>query len=407
MKIRTILKISFSLAANSKHGKFLNFVRYISVLGVMLGTIALIISMSVLAGFEKELKEKAVNFTSHIQIDTYKQLGIAGYQQFIHKLKSSYPEISKAAPVIKREALISSKQDIDGVIIKSINNQFDITSIKSNIISGGLPNENNREILISEALRKKLDVKIADTVILYYMKSNLSLNVNAIPDAEKFKICGVYQTGMAKYDAALAFIDFNTLSKMLNFPQGEAAGIDIVLNKSGDIQRVSRLLNDSLSYPFMVSNVFEMHSSIFAWIDLQKEPIPIVLALISIVAAMNIITILLINVVEKTHTIGILRVMGMSSFAIISVFLVQGVFFGAIGSILGAAISYLFSYLQVNYKMISLNGSVYFLDYLPIAIEHINYITVIAASIVLSFIVTFIPSIIAMRIKPIKVINFK
>lgn len=407
MNLRTIFNISIKIASNSKHGKFVNFVRYISVLGVMFGTIALIISMSVLSGFETEIKEKAVSFTSHIQIETYKQIGINNYPEFISKIKKDYPIISKAAPVIKREALISSKKDIDGIVLKSISKEFDITNIRKYIKEGNLPEPNAKEILISETMKSKLQADTGDTVIIYYMKSNKEFSSNSIPDAEKFKICGCYQTGMAKYDEIHAFVDYNKLAAMLNISSIDAFGIDLMLKETKAIESVSKIMNENLNYPFIVSNVYELHSSIFAWIDLQKEPIPIVLALISIVAAMNIITILLINVVEKTHTIGILRVMGMSSKVILSIFLIQGVFFGALGSLLGAGISYLFSYLQINYKLISLNGSVYFLDYLPIQINQMNYALVIIASILLSFLVTFIPSIIAMRIKAIKVINFK
>lgn len=407
MNIKNLFYISRKLAGQAKHGKFLNFVRIVAVCGVMLGTLALIISMSVLSGFETSLKEQAVKFTSHIRVDTYKQKTIPNYLNTIVKIKSNFPEVKSAAPFIEREALISSKKNIDGIIIKSINAKFDITGISQKITLGKLPEVNSNQIMIGERLADKLSVTINDSVIIYYMKPGESYNSSSFPEVKKFQICGKFRSGMAQYDNSMIFADFNTMQNLLHFTTEQAAGIDIMLNSIAKLNKISKQMEDFLDYPYMCSNVLELHSSVFAWIELQKEPIPLVLGLIGIVAVMNIITILLISIVEKTHTIGILRTLGMPNKSILGLFIFQGTTIGSIGTFLGAAIAYLFSILQQNYQIIKLDGDIYFLDALPINIDINNYLIVMGLSLGLSFLVTFVPSLIALKVKPIKAINFR
>ena len=407
MKLNTLFFISGKLASQAKHGKFLNFVRIIAICGVMLGTLALIISMSVLSGFESSLKEQAIRFTSHIRIDTYRQKTIPDFSMIISRLRGKYSIIKTAAPFIEREALISSKKSIDGIVLKSINKQFDITDISQKITKGNLPNRNSKEILLGEKLAEKLFVNLNDSIIIYYMKSGTDFGKMTFPEIQKFKIAGLYRSGMAQYDNSIVFADFNFMQNMLNFDSKQSLGIDLMLKNINNISYFSSAIEDYLNYPYMCSNVLELHSSIFAWIELQKEPIPLVLGLIGIVAVMNIITILLISIVEKTHTIGILRALGMPNSSILGIFIFQGTIIGTIGTILGALAAYLFSYIQQTYQIIRLNGDIYFLDALPIHIDINNYLIVIAISLLLSFLVTLVPSLIALKVKPIKAINFR
>ncbi len=407
MNPNILLYISRKLAGQAKHGKFLNFVRIIAIGGVMLGTLALIISMSVLSGFETSLKEQAIRFTSHIRVDTYKQKTIPNYDFTVNKIKRKFPIVESAVPFVEREALISSKMSIDGIIIKSINRDFDITNISSKITKGKLPTENSKEILIGERLADKLSVNLSDSIIIYFMKPGAEISKITFPEVLKFKIAGLYKSGMAQYDNSMVFADFNYMQSMLNFTARQSVGIDIMLSDISSLSAVSLAMEEYLNYPYMCSNVLELHSSIFAWIELQKEPIPLVLALIGIVAVMNIITILLISIVEKTHTIGILRALGMPSSSILGIFIFQGTIIGSIGTILGAGLAYLFSILQQTYQIIKLDGNIYFLDAVPINIDINNYILVVTISLSLSFLVTLIPSLIALKVKPIKAINFR
>jgi lipoprotein-releasing system permease protein len=389
-----------------KRANFVRFVKFAAVFSVLIGVAALIISISILNGFEKGIEENAIKFTSHIQAETYKQIPIQNFDEAIRRLKLQFPLVKSAAPYIQKEALISSKKSVDGASIKAIRPGDDITNIKSKIIQGEFPKTGANQILISQRLSEKLKLKIGDLATVYLVK-NRDFRAEQFPEIEKFQISGIYKTGMAKYDDLAVFADLNYIQTILGYAPNHCGGIDVMLKDVSNISQTTKSIEAFLDFPFICYNVYEIHSAMFAWIDLQKKPIPIVLTLISIVAAMNIITILLIIIVEKTHTIGILRTLGMSSQAIMSIFLIRGLSLGALGAFLGAGIAYAFSYLQQTYALIKLNGEVYFLDALPIKIDINTYVLVVSASLILSFLITFIPAFIALRVKAVKAINFR
>jgi lipoprotein-releasing system permease protein len=190
-------------------------------------------------------------------------------------------------------------------------------------------------------------------------------------------------------------------------PDNSAASVDIMLYDINTAAYVSKKMNLSLGYPYYAYTVFDLHSAIFAWIELQKAPIPLVLGLISIVAVFNIVTILLITVVEKTHSIGILRALGMPRNNIIRIFIIQGLSIGLVGTLLGCGIGLTVGLIQQHYQIFKLHGEIYFLDTLPVRFEAWHFITVISVSLVLSFLATLIPAFIAARIQPIRAIRFK
>lgn len=394
------------LNSGIQHGNFFRFVKFAAVLSVMLGTMALLISMSVLQGFEDKLAENAIKFTSHIKLEKYQQKSIMNYPQVIQALKLQFPSIAIASPYLQKEALISTKTDVDGIMLKAIAPQNEATDIKSKLIAGKMSQIGTNEIIIGERLSKKLNVKIGDKVTVYLMLSQ-TYSENQFPEVEKFILSGIYRTGMAKYDDISVFCELSYLAKLLNYTSYECGGIDIMLNNIADIKPLSRRIEAYMDFPYMCTNVYDLHSAMFAWIELQKQPIPLVLGLISLVAVMNIITILLILIVEKTHTIGILRTLGMSRKAILGIFLVRGTSIGIFGTILGAGFAFLITYLQQTYEIIKLKGEIYFLDSLPITNSLDNYLLVIAISLGFSFLITLLPALTALRVQPIKAINFR
>ena len=386
----------------------MNFARGVALISVTLGTLALIISLSVLGGFDKMLKENAVKFTSHISTVTFNRKPIADYDGISAKLKYNFPDISGIMPVIEREGLISSKDYVEGVMIRGFQPDNDITQLKRNIMEGkfSFSSDRSKEIVIGKRLARKLNAGVGDIVVVYAM-TETQMGTMGYPDINKFKIVGIYETGMAKYDDIAVFVPLKTANTIFRIPENSSTGFEIILDDINKAIPFTEKIQDFLGYPFFCLSVFVTHSSIFAWIDLQKEPIPIVLGLISIVAIFNIITILLITVVEKTRTIGILSTLGMNKREIMSVFILQGTTVGITGTIAGAIISLVLSLLQQNFHLITLKGDIYFLDTLPVLISLWNYLIVGGISIALSFLATLIPAYIAVRISPVRAIRYK
>lgn len=408
VKFKLLRYIAQRFSASGNNKRFLNFARTVAFISVILGSMALIISLSVLDGFENELKNNAVKFTSHIKLKAFDNKPIQNFSILKQKLKSNYPEISEIAPVIEKESLISTKSFVEGVVIKGISSEYDLTNINENIIDGKFKFTEllSNEIIIGKRLADKLKVRLNDEVIIYAMQGE-ELTQFLMPNIEKFKVIGIYETGMAQYDDIYIYIPFQ---KSLNFFQmgsNSCSSIDIMLKDILQSNKITKKINKEIGYPYYALSVFELHSSIFAWIEMQKAPIPLVLGLISIVAVLNIITILLITVVEKTHSIGILRALGMPRINIVKIFIIQGLSIGIIGTFIGSLIGLIFGLLQQQFGLISLEGDIYFLDKLPIHFELWHFVVVILTATTLSFFATLVPSIIASSIKPIRAIRFK
>ncbi|MCX7735665.1 MAG: FtsX-like permease family protein [Candidatus Kapabacteria bacterium] len=400
--------ISKRLSKPAEDRSFLGFVRVVALISITLGSMALIISLSVLQGFEKALFENAVKFNSHITVNAFERKIINNTPEIINNLRRFIHGISSLHPSIERQGLLKSKNTLEAVLIKGYDSKNDITNIKSNLIKGTFEfsDKFSKEIVISKRMSEKLNVSIGDNLILYSMRESPAGNL-AYPDIDKFKIIGIYQTGFAKYDDAIVFIPFFTAYRVFQIPENSATSLEIMVSDLNLVQSLSEKIQSVIGYKYYTLTVFEMNSSAFAWIELQKDPIPIVLGLISLVAVSNILTILLITVVEKTRSIGILRALGVTSKDIIKIFIFQGLSIAVIGNLIGCSLALLFTFLQKNFGLINLRGEVYFLDTLPVSIDIWHYITVIIISLTLALISTLIPSYIATKINTIQAIRFK
>ncbi len=388
-------------------GRFLKFARAVSFISVMLGVLALLLSLAILYGFENDLKKAAVKFTSHIVINTLNREPIQQADEVISLLKSKYSEVASAVPICEREGLVRSDLHTDGVLIKSYSPDSDINEFYKNIKIGEkrFSSDSANEVILGQRLASKLGVECGSSVILYAIKSSAS----GLPDSRiaKFKVIGLYQTGMAQYDENLVLIPLGTSRNFLKIASGDCNKIEVMLKDINQSSVLSKKMMDFLGFPFWTMTYYEIHSSIFAWIELQKEPIPLVLGIISLVAVLNIITTLLIMVVEKTHTIGVLRTLGMKRLDIVKIFVSQGIRIGSYGMIFGAIVAFALSLLQQQFHFMSLKGEIYYLDSLPIFISPLHYAVVLSISFILILLSTVIPALVASGLKPMKTIRFK
>ena len=189
--------------------------------------------------------------------------------------------------------------------------------------------------------------------------------------------------------------------------QNSISGYNIKLTNLSEIDTISAKLQSELGYPYYARTIFQVHQNIFTWIDLQKEPIPIVLGLIIIVAIFNIVGTMLMIVLERTSSIGILKSIGFSKKKILRIFFIQGLFLGALGIFIGCILALLLSFLQMQFNIISLPGSIYFISSVPISIDLSNYLLVAVLGLVLSVFASLIPSYIASRMNVISSIRFE
>jgi len=371
---------------SKRKGGFISFITIIGIAGVMLGVAALIIALTILGGFEKEIKEKVIGFSAHIQV--------VGFQN------------QPVSPVVARESIIRAKGKTEGILLKGIDEATDVSSIRRHIVDGkfdlGSPS-GPPKLVIGKKLARKLDLAVGDRAILFGIGGNL--RSVASPLVRQFEVAGIYETGMAEYDDIYVYTSLPAAQSLLQL-QGRVTGFDLLVNDLGEASAIADRIQELLGYPYYARTVFQLYRNLFTWIDLQKKPTPIILGLIIIVATVNIIGTLLMVVMEKTSEIGILKSMGATSGGIRKIFVAEGLLIGLAGTILGNGLAYGLSWLQLHEKILSLPEQIYFMSSVPILLRLENFIAVSVLSLALCLLATLVPSTLASRMKPITAIRF-
>ncbi|MGB9664450.1 MAG: ABC transporter permease [Ignavibacteria bacterium] len=401
-----VLKRFFSL---QKKSKFLSTITLISILGVIIGVIVLNIALSVLNGFEKEIEKKLVGFNLHIDLGTIEGQPINYSENEIKEIKRILGnDLTGISPYAGQLALLRSGRFKEGVFIKGILPKFDYTDLRRTIVEGNYiisNNESYSSIIIGKKLAKKIGAKVNDTITAFSLQSFVLPIDPEHLKVRKFVVAGIYESGMSEYDDVNAFVHLNSAQELFGF-EDKITGYEIKLKNPKLADYYSFLLSTQLGYPYQARSIFQTYRNIFNWIELQKKPIPVVLAFITIVAIFNIISTLLILVMDKTNSIGILKTLGATSKQIKTIFLFNGVVIGIIGTIIGNLIALILLYLQMTFNIIKVPEGIYFLDKVPISIEVESILIVSSLSIITSILFSFLPARFAAKLDIIKSIRF-
>lgn len=392
-----------------KESKFLSTISFISILGVAIGVIILEIALAVLNGFEKEIENRLIGFNLHIILEGYEGKLVDYNESEINKIKSLVnDDLDGISPFAGQLALVKVKRFKEGVYLKGILPEYDYSNLSSSIIEGKYLltyNENFSTIVIGKKLARKIDCKLGDTLTAFSLQSFvLPLDLEHLK-MKKFIVAGIFESGMSEYDDANAFIHLNAAQDLFEF-DNKISGYEIKLKNPRNADYLSIKLTSALGYPYNARSIFQTYRNIFNWIELQKKPIPIVLALITIVAIFNVISTLLIFVMDKTNSIGILKTIGASSKQIKAIFLLNGFIIGLVGTISGNLIAFVLLIIQKKFDVVKIPEGVYFLDKVPISIEFESFLIVSLVSLFISVLFSFLPARFAAKVDIIKSIKF-
>jgi len=399
------LFVSLRYIFSNKDSKLLNLISVIAIVGISLGVATLIIALSVLNGFEKTLTEKITDFDTHIRILSYKEDLPKYKNNIINISKRIDGQLDYISPFVSKLAIISSKHRKEGINLQGLIEAKHINGIKSNIISGEYLENSDTSILLGKTLATKLLVKPGDKVKIFALKNDKLPSPTEIPNIKSFTVSGIYESGMADYDNLIGFTSLKAAQSLFSMPD-EINGIDIKLKSVEKIDSLSTLIRKELKYPYYARTIFEIYRNIFTWIDLQKKPIPIVLGLIIIVAVFNIISTLLMLVLEKTKAVGILKSLGAKSREIIRIFVYQGIYLSLIGIISGNILAWLLMSIQLKFNIIKVPSSVYFVTRVPIEMDVKFFVLISAITFVLSLISAILPSYFASKTNPVTALRF-
>jgi lipoprotein-releasing system permease protein len=389
-----------------QNDRFVSFISFISIVGVALGSAALIISLSVLGGFEREITQKIVGFTSHIQIQGFQNQLLDDPEGTVSLLEDSIRVLKDISPFVAREGIVRSREGVEGILLKGINPHADVLPVRRYLARGAYdlsgPVGDLPRLVVGTRLARRLAVEVGDKVAVFGLAGPIARGQMR---AMQFRIVGLYESGMSEYDDVYAFTDIRDAQRL--FQTGvSVTGYDVFLTSVDSAGVAAARIEELLGYPHYARTIYESYRNVFSWIELQKRPIPIILGLIIIVATVNIIGTLLMMVLGKARAIGVLMAMGTTRWTVSKIFLRQGMAIAVLGVLLGNFLAYALCLAQQEFRVLSLPSDIYFMSSVPILIRWEYFVVVSAVSLLLSFFCSLLPARLASRVDPVKAIRF-
>jgi lipoprotein-releasing system permease protein len=391
----------------SRRAGFVSFITGFATLGVMIGTAAVIIALTIIGGFEREIKEKVFAFTSHIQIIGFQNQPLTNYRQSVSMMQDRFSEIRTVAPFVMKETMIRFGEKVDGVLLKGIDPHGEVQPARKYLVEGRFLSSdgNEPELVIGRKLMDKLGIRVGEKVVLFGLPYDSGLGSTHQPRAGMFRIVGVFESGMSEYDDIHVFATIEQAQRLLQL--GDAvSGFEINVSSIDHSPEIARSVQTLLGYPHHARTARQLYRNLFAWIELQKKPAPLLLGLIIIVAVVNIIGALLMLVLEKIHAVGVLKSLGANGLEIRRIFLIQALIIGLAGVALGNGLAFLLSWIQLTFGLLSLPSDIYFMNTVPILLQIENFIAVTFIVLVLCLLAALLPARAAARLDAVTSLRF-
>lgn len=382
---------------------FARFTHVVAVTSVALGSLALIIALSVLGGYGKLMDETAERLGMPIVIKPLFSVEFSDAQSIAERT-STVPGVDTVVLMTQRQALIRANGIVDGAVLVGVP-YLRAERLAPLIRAGSMPNEQNpSRICIGATLARRMSLTIGDTALIYAASG---AGDNSSPVMRPAVVGGVFQSGMDQHDAMAVLVAETTLRSWLRLADNQASAIGVGVQADVDRGAVAELIRQRVGPSGMVQTPREQYASMEAWIALQREPIPIVLGLMSVVALFAVVAALLIAATTKLRHIAILRTLGATSGTITVLILLHSLRVSVTGSMLGSTIAYTLLLLQQQYRLIQLDGAVYYVSVLPVQISVEPLLVVGGTAIVVGALASLAPAAIALRVRPAAVLQFR
>jgi len=380
----------------------------IAILGIALGMAVMIIAIAIVTGFKSEIRDKVIGFGSHIQITNYDSNSSLESSP-IDKNQSFYPTLDTVSGIrhiqvfATKAGIIKTDDEILGAIIKGIGSDFDWSFFKNNIIEGKnfevIDSAKTNDILISKHIASKLKLKAGDGLLMYFIQRP--------PRMRKFKIAGIYETGLEEFDKQYIFADIAHIQKLNDWSKDQVGGFEVLINDYDDLDEIGeQVYLNIIGSELFSQTIRESNAQIFDWLDLQNMNVMIILILMVLVAGINMISALLVLILERTNMIGILKALGIQNRGIRKVFLYIATYLIGKGLLWGNLIGLTLCIIQQQFGIFTLDQESYYVSVVPINIDVLHILLLNSGTLIICVLMLIIPSYVITRITPVKAIRF-
>lgn len=393
---------------------FLSLITLIAIGGVAVGVMALIVVIGVMAGLQKDLREKILGASPHgMVLEVGSAFRMSDWQEVLRKVRET-PRVTEAAPFIYTEVLLNAGESFsEGAILRGIADDsaaISVGGVADYLVTGRMPfgptESGHPGIVVGKDLANRLGL-YEGKLVTVMSASGESLEITPtgfMPQMRRFEVTGTFATGLFQYDTKFTYVNLDTAQELLGL-NGAVTGIEFNVDDPWTADAVAREVEERLGFPYSVDDWQEQNSSLFSALKLEKLAMFVILLLIVLVASFNIVSTLVMVVSDKTREIGILRSMGLTGRAVMRVFMYQGMVIGLVGTGLGLGLGGVLAGTLDRYRFIQLPSDVYFVDSLPVEMDPLDILLIVLAALLISFLATLYPARQAAELLPVEAIR--
>jgi lipoprotein-releasing system permease protein len=389
-------------------------INVIAIVGIAMGLAVMILAVAILTGFKKQIREKVVGFGSHIQIMnfdsniSFETTPISDTQKFIPRIKQ-IRGIEHVQVFATKAGIIRTDEDIQGVVLKGIGSDFDWSYFRSNMVDGSVfavtDTGRTDKVIISKKISDMLRLKTGDSFAMLFIQDP--------PRMRKFTISGIYETSLEEFDKMYVYCDIGHIKRLNGWKEDQVSGFEVFIKDFDKLDEITSEVRDAIGYKiteedtkFKVTNIRIKYPQIFDWLNFQDINVIIIILLMLIVAGFNMISGLLILILEKTNMIGVLKSLGAEDITIRRVFLYQAAYLIGKGLFWGNLIGIGLAFIQLKTGLITLDPTSYYIKTVPVNLELTHILLLNAGTMAAIIIMLLVPSQLITRISPVKAIKY-
>ena len=383
----------------------------IAITAIALGIIIMLIAVATGAGLQYKIRDKMAGFKGHIQIVNYDANNSDVSTTAIKKHQDFYPTFKNIEGIknvqifANKAGILRTKTDFEGIIFKGVSTDYDWSFFKEYMVEGIVPDFNQsrtREVLLSQTIMNRLQLKLNDTILATFIKTVDS----KLPSNKKYIISGIYNTGFLQFDKSMMIGDIREVQKLNKWTENEVGGFEVLLDNFDEVEEKGEAVYNSISATLNSKTIVNAYPNVFDWIELFDNNVWFIIAIMILIAGINMITALLVLILERVQMIGVLKALGSNNTSIRKIFLYNATYLILKGLFWGNIIGLAIIGLQYYFKIITLNPETYYVSTMPVYISFTAILLLNIGTLILCFLMLIIPSFIITKISPSKSIKF-